>query len=69
MPLKTIEEHNQEKLAKKQSLAIVGEPSGIECPNCKAELVSQAHAPKSIIDPPMKRVDCPKCEFSTFVLA
>lgn len=69
MSLKTIEEHNREKLAKKQSLTIVGEPSGIECPDCHTELVSNPHAPKSILDPPMKRVDCPKCDFSTFVLA
>lgn len=41
--------------------------SGIECPECKAELV---WAEKSLVcrDPPMRRLVCPECDFSKVVV-
>jgi transposase len=64
--LKSLEEYERERSAVVE--AVVPNRTGVSCPECGAELISDGNSLISTL-PPMKRVTCPACEFSKVVLA
>jgi uncharacterized protein with PIN domain len=62
MALKSLEQHNKDMLRLySQGLEQHGIRNGIECPECKEELVDCSSREVLTSYPPQKRVYCPKC--------
>lgn len=69
--LKSIEEHNKEKLDKNRN-KVQKPKTGIACPQCGSELVEDQVGPMNTIlptHPPKKPVKCEDCGYATSVFA
>jgi len=62
--LKTIEQHNKEK---REFYSDNG--TGIECPDCGAELIEPNPGIMLACNPPKKAVNCPACAYRSYIIA
>ena len=58
-PLKTLVEHNEERMKVYQDAAV---PNGIECPRCKSEMFD-TDGRNVGSGPPQTRIHCKKCGY------
>lgn len=66
--LKTLEEHNNQ-YAEFYDRVNNSIPNGIECPNCKTELMDTNPMAVLLVYPPRVSIHCPKCGFKGTRLA
>ena len=65
--MKTIEEHNKERINSFRVLEKVG--TGIQCPQCGDELLETNPGTLLMSNPPQKIVHCPTCKYKSYIIA
>ena len=63
--MKSLNEHNDEVWKQYEMLNKFPRPNGLECPDCKAELMDVDNSVLCSY-PPKKNVKCSKCKFTGY---
>ena len=69
--MKTLEQHNKERMEAHEAMRRAGEPhpNGIACPECGKELWDSNPMMTLASYPPKKNIHCPECGYSGYRIA
>lgn len=66
--MKTLDEHNQDKILANKEARKRKHLSGIACPKCKTEMIFPRPYEMLLSDPPQKTIECPECGYNGYMI-